>query len=433
MCSNYLISFIRIFFMNICTSYSFIKIKGCKKIEKNKQALLIIFDILIGIVGSILIGKTNKYIHPIFINIFSYIIYIYLSIGLVKELDKNFLVVMFTAMTFSFTFFFISTMIPFSIKSMPNLKIQLNVIHEYILTGIIQLIIAYLFFKIKRFKKGFSFVKDDKLSKNITLIFLILSIIIVEFIIFSVSKNISFNKAFANIMIIELIYLLYLIKESITKHYKLKMKDRTVELLNEQIGEKDKEIIELKEELAKVHKINHKYNHRISAMEKAVSKLKFSEEFSKENGDIIELVENLSKEYKEELNTLDGKENQVKTGITGVDNILDYMCQEAQKNNIEIKTEANCDLKGIINILPESKLETMLADHINDAIIAINFSKNSNRKILITFDKTDNIYQIKIYDTGIEFEIETLLKLGLEQTTTHKETGRKRNRIYYNI
>lgn len=28
-----------------------------------------------------------------------------------------------------------------------------------------------------------------------------------------------------------------------------------------------------------------------------------------------------------------------------------------------------------------------------------------------------------MYDTGVEFEIETLLKLGLEPVTTHKNTG----------
>ena len=39
------------------------------------------------------------------------------------------------------------------------------------------------------------------------------------------------------------------------------------------------------------------------------------------------------------------------------------------------------------------------------------------------FDKIDDIYEIKIYDTGIEFEIETLLKLGKEQVTTHKDSG----------
>ena len=35
----------------------------------------------------------------------------------------------------------------------------------------------------------------------------------------------------------------------------------------------------------------------------------------------------------------------------------------------------------------------------------------------------NNCYEFCICDTGIEFQIETLLKLGLEPVTTHKETG----------
>ena len=35
----------------------------------------------------------------------------------------------------------------------------------------------------------------------------------------------------------------------------------------------------------------------------------------------------------------------------------------------------------------------------------------------------ENCYELSIYDSGIEFEIETLKKLGLERATTHKETA----------
>ena len=56
-----------------------------------------------------------------------------------------------------------------------------------------------------------------------------------------------------------------------------------------------------------------------------------------------------------------------------------------------------------------------------------------NRKILVEFNKTNEIYEVLFYDTGIEFKIDTLLKLGLERTTTHKETRGKRNRIYDHI
>lgn len=434
MIENYMISFLRLFFMNSSILYAFIKIKNCCRIDKKKILFLLLSNILISIIFTLVYEQMNNNMIKMVTILICYISNILISAILLRKFDNRFFIIMMMSICISISLFILSGFIVFNITNLPLFNSIKQSMLEYLLIGLIQITLTFCFFKIKRFKNGFSFVNEEKFSRYVNLLNVILVTIVISYILFITYKQKIINDTISFICIISgMILIIYLIKRFITKHYKLKMKDRTVELLNEQIDEKDKEIIELKEELAKVHKINHKYNHRISAMEKAVSKLKFNEEFSKENGDIIELVENLSKEYKEELNTLDDKEPQVKTGITGVDNILEYMCQEAQKNNIEIKIETNCDLKDIINILPESKLETMLADHINDAIIAINFSKNSNRKILITFNKTDNIYQIKIYDTGIEFEIDTLLKLGLEQTTTHKETGRKRSRIYYNI
>ena len=50
-------------------------------------------------------------------------------------------------------------------------------------------------------------------------------------------------------------------------------------------------------------------------------------------------------------------------------------------------------------------------------------TENKDRRIKVVLDKEDNNYQIKFYDTGREFEIETLSKLGLKRTTTHKATG----------
>ncbi len=219
----------------------------------------------------------------------------------------------------------------------------------------------------------------------------------------------------------------YWIKKSITKYYKEKMKERTVEIQQEQIKEKDETIKNLKTELATVLQINHKYSQRISAMEKAVSKLaptlQTNEEYAEEYGDILSYINELSKEYKEEV-ALTIKENKLpKTNVFSIDNLLEYMKQEAEKEKIDFDLELKYNINEIIeNKIAKNKLETILTDHIRDAIIAIKSSENKNRKIKVILNKDEN-YQIEFYDTGIEFEIDTLLKLGLERTTTHKATG----------
>ena len=64
-----------------------------------------------------------------------------------------------------------------------------------------------------------------------------------------------------------------------------------------------------------------------------------------------------------------------------------------------------------------------MADHIKNAIIAINHSKNINKSILVRMGIIDGKYGIYIYDSGIEFEIETLSKLGKVPSTTHADNG----------
>ena len=160
-------------------------------------------------------------------------------------------------------------------------------------------------------------------------------------------------------------------------------------------------------------------------MERAVAnlgnKLSFNEELANEYSDVLDSLQGLSKEYKQEF---DNYYVLPKTNIFSIDNLLEYMKVEAIKNNIEFKLELNCEISEMIEKhISKNKLETLLSDHISDSIIAINSSDNANRKIKVIMGKTKEFYEICILDTGIEFEIETLLKLGLERITTHKDSG----------
>lgn len=75
------------------------------------------------------------------------------------------------------------------------------------------------------------------------------------------------------------------------------------------------------------------------------------------------------------------------------------------------------------NFVSKEDLEILLADHIKNAIIAINYSNNVNKSILIRLGIIDGIYSLYIYDSGIEFEIDTLKNLGKKPSTTHADSG----------
>jgi len=100
------------------------------------------------------------------------------------------------------------------------------------------------------------------------------------------------------------------------------------------------------------------------------------------------------------------------------------MQSECSANKIDFELQ----LKGNIhymtnNLITKEDLETLLADHIKNAIIAINHTDNVNRSILVKLGKIDENYGLYIYDSGVEFEKETLENLGKKPSTTHKDEG----------
>ena len=104
--------------------------------------------------------------------------------------------------------------------------------------------------------------------------------------------------------------------------------------------------------------------------------------------------------------------------------MLKCMQVECIKNKIEL----NLQIKGNIhqmtnNYVSVDDLQILIADHVKNAIIAIKHSNNIYKNILIRLGNIDGDYGLYIYDTGIEFENETLKKLGKEPSTTHAKDG----------
>lgn len=417
---------IKMFFINICSNYTMIKINNYRNITLLQKCLLLMMDILFAVVYLIL----RQRLEILIAFIFCYFLY---SLAISLTVNTNILhglVSDIISVSFSLIAMFVSTIINFIIYKLMLFDITIETIIEYVTIGIIQFLLIYLFFKIKRFKYGFSFLQEKETmnKENTSKIGILVSSIIIAISLVLSTYSRTTSKILIAILIIGGILMIYWIKKSITKYYKEKMKERTVEIQQEQIKQQDEKIKDLQTELADVLQINHKYSHRISAMEKAVTKLgtklQANEEFAEECGDILSSIKKLSKEYKEEVASVIKETKLPKTNIFSIDNLLEYMKQESEKDKIDFELNLDFDINEILETkIPQNKLETMIADHIRDAIIAINCSENKERKIKVVLDKEDNNYQIKFYDTGIEFEIETLSKLGLKRATTHKATG----------
>lgn len=292
--------------------------------------------------------------------------------------------------------------------------------------SIIYVLLFLFVFTRKRFKKGFNFLKSEESNKYVKkyAIFWV-GVIVIILGMFQNRNNFLWRSCVATGSVCIMLSITIWIKSQITKTYKNRMRDRTIEMQKIEIDEQARIMEELKSENLKLASAIHKYNKKFSSLEfamKNVIEKGIKTEFANEISVILEETKDASQNFAKEVET---KSNKIPlTNNVGIDNMFKYMQEEARKKEINFDLKLNTSINSLLeSIITKDKFETLIGDHLKDAIIAIDASSNSYKSILVTLGLIDGNYEFTIYDTGIEFEIDTLLKLGQEQVTTHKEEG----------
>lgn len=417
---------LQIIFINIATYIvliNFIKQKNNAK----RFSVIVAISVSEGIIASYLI---------IHFKIFPIMLITYLAYGIcvgiiIKKNLKYSSFITLISLTVAYLFYILSIVLAAIILKGIDNTIQRDNIMILILGFFIEVILLSLIFKIKRFKNGIPFLQNEQKVGNIGVIGIVF--IGIALIVYSFIQDTVHTKYIFFGMIIELICFFIWLKRKITVYYRQRLKERTVEELESEIRARDERICEVVDENSRLAEVNHKFSSRIRALEdfscKMIERPEIAElmrcEFGNEFADFEEAVKNVSEEFYSEMkHAVIIRKNLPKTGVFGVDNLLEYMCKESAKNGIDFDVKINGNILFMVQKIIDSKmLETLLGDHIKDAIIAINSSQNTYKNILVTIGIVKECYEISIYDTGIEFEIDTLLKLGLERITTHKSTG----------
>jgi len=209
------------------------------------------------------------------------------------------------------------------------------------------------------------------------------------------------------------------------------MKDQAIELLEKELADERAKNANLSAKIQDLSMVHHKHNSRINTAEKVLKKLAYEYtksnniEASNEISEITETIKDWSSSYLNEVAEIDNnKKSLPKTNVTSCDLLFDNLYFETIKNNIDFDLKINCSINNMIeNHISKIDLETIIGDHIKDAIIAVTHTNNTNKCICATFDISDNSYEFNIYDSGNMFEIDTLTKLGTKPTTTHKNEG----------
>lgn len=286
-----------------------------------------------------------------------------------------------------------------------------------VIVSIFNIVFTLLFFRIRKLKYGFTFLKNEYIKLQI----LILTIIII--VLYSFGRDFSKQDLFFTFICISIISLI-IIKQVFNLYQKQKLQLQTLKDYEKELSDIKEELRITKEEKEKIIKSNHEFYHRQEALKNKLNTLlnnNYSTEMSNELTNITSRINNLSSEYEDKLKSSPKIDT---CGIEEIDDMLTYFQNECNNNNIEFICKFDGNINKIINnVITLSQFETLLGDLIRNSIIAINHTSNENRNIMLVFGLKNEAYELDIYDSGVNFEIETLLKLGLEKCSTHLNEG----------
>lgn len=319
------------------------------------------------------------------------------------------------ALGMSYIIFFVAVVISGIVNILFNIK---NDIIAFLCISLVYFILLFRVMSLNKIKNGFSFLNKRNKNNFFDLLMINLSVIVLFCIVMLKNCDILLINQMAIFVVILSIIMLITIKKSFQVYYKQKLLMKQLEEADNEIINQQKEIEKLEQENLNFSKKSHSLAHKQKSLEYKLNQLLMNEEIAKEL-DIKDRIEEISAElYKNPVEDL------TKTGITKIDDMLKFMQSECVKNNIDFSLQISGNVYHIINnIINVEQLEILLADHIKDAIIAIKHSDNINKSILVRLGKIEDTYGLYIYDSGIEFEKETLKNLGKKPSTTHKDEG----------
>lgn len=409
---TFITDLIKLYFINSCTYYIDFRIMNIK-ISNNKNKKLI------SVLGIILITIICKFVKDWANFLYSIVSMIFL-VGILFSFNSNnkighSLTITMISLTINYIIFAIGAIFGFLIFSIFN--IQNDYINAVVVLTVYIILIFY-FLRIKRFKKGLAFLQLKLKNEYFEILMLNISVVVLFMVMNIQNYQKGFSVNFLPGLVIFSVLMFITIQKSLLLYYKQKMLVKDLEETKLELENKKKEVEALEKENLEFSKISHSIAHKQKSLEYKLNELSMNSEIADEIN-IKDRIENLNKGLrKEQVLVLD------KTGISEIDDMLSYMQSECVKNKIDFQLQLSGNIYTMINHhIDKDELEILLADHIKNAIIAIGYGDNVNKSILVRLGKLDGSYGLYVYDSGIEFEIETLMNLGKKPSTTHKDSG----------
>lgn len=246
-----------------------------------------------------------------------------------------------------------------------------------------------------------------------------------------ISKTNPFSKQVFTyiIIVICLFVILYWWRSQITKTYREKLRLLELKTLRTAKAENEAYITKLEAENKRLGTIIHKDNRIVNAMADSVcdylsSSANSSTTDLQTKGQSLSDEINSIKTYRQEL-LCQGSQSGTSTPQTnqaGVDAIISFMVKEASHYGITLKFHFDGEFFTAKHFTAtEMDFVHLLSDLLENAIIA---TRHANGKAIeLSLQILKGTPAISVSDSGIPFEIETFMKLGTCEASTHTDEG----------
>lgn len=402
--------FIKYINIIICTQYIYAKLLN-QKINK-RNCILFFLDII----SSAIITYIDLQL-PLISTIVLIIILSFQATILYRHNITMSFVFNIISYTITYIYYTLSTIIICGIWFLLKLDYSTNLVQ--ILVLIMQCVFIQSFSHFKRIRNGMLFLQNNVYYYPISIIGL--CILITSCFFNTGSNNQLFLIYFCTILLCALLLIFYF-RTSITKTYLDQLTKRNNLDLNNQLEQITRKYDELYADKERLSAIVHSDKKLVNALKNAVMNYLENGNNDNERGkELLEEIERYSKEREGNIRETEKFLNPLPScNIVVIDNLLAYMYQKAQQNNIELSLMINCDVvaasKDLINL---EDFSTLLADLIDNAIIAT--IHNKGKLILVSFSIVKKHFTIQISDSGIPFTTEVLYTMGKERITTHAD------------
>lgn len=340
--------------------------------------------------------------------------------------NKNCIVVgNFISNTVVYILYSLSLIIEIAIKMIFSIEFDIrNQTIDLILALAIEAIFLKCIMNLKRIKNGLSFLKAQVGNEYFALMFMEISANIIFTYCIFVNSNDEFSWNILAMFFVLSIIMVIMIQRTLTLYYKQKLLAKNIEDYKSEIALKDAQIKSLSDEKYKISKLNHEFYNRQKALIHKVEEITSMNTEIADELDLSKQINDLTKEYTDKAQEIKTLDKLPTTGMVEIDDMFKYMQSECNSKKIQFNLKINGNIYHMINNkIPQSRLVTLIGDHLRDAIIAIDFSNNTFKSILAVLGENNGVYEFCVFDTGIEFKIDTLLNLGLKPATTHKDSG----------